>query len=126
MNGHFDITIDPARKLLRITLRGFFSAENVGEYLVAKNAALTRLNCRPNQHVTLVDVSASKLQSQDVVRAFQSTIADPRHQSRRIAIVTGSSLARMQVRRLLTRDNAGCFETIEEAEAWLIRPEHSA
>ena len=39
--------------------------------------------------------------------------------SRRIAVVTGSSLARMQVRRILSRNDAAFFDAEEDAEAWL-------
>lgn len=121
MRGTFDIAIEPRRKLLRVALAGFLSLDDVAEYLVVKNAALARLGAGPNQHVTLCDVSASLIQSQEVALAFQATLSDPRYMSRRIAFVTGSSLARMQLRRLVNRPGSACFETIAEAEEWLYR-----
>lgn len=121
MSDTFSIAIEPHRKLLRVTLVGFLSRDDVAAYLVAKNAALVQLGAGPNQHVTLCDVSKSTLQSQEVALEFQKSISDPRHMSRRIAFVTGSSLARMQVQRLLTRAGGACFDTIAEAEAWLFR-----
>ena len=40
--------------------------------------------------------------------------------SRRLAVVIDTVLGRMQVRRVLTRPNAACFASCEEAEAWLL------
>ncbi|MEC3910781.1 hypothetical protein U5A82_09945 [Sphingobium sp. CR2-8] len=40
--------------------------------------------------------------------------------SRKLAFITGSSLARMQARRILERDAVKCFETEAEALDWLM------
>ena len=122
MNPTYSMAIEPRRCLLRVTMSGFFALEDVAALEADRCRALDRLGCARNQHFTLVDVSACKLQPQDVVRAFQSALAKPRYMSRRIAFVTGSSLARMQVRRMLTRDDADFFDTVEAAEAWLFEP----
>lgn len=122
MNATYAVTIEPHRKLLRVKLGGFFGVSDVEALETEKRAALVRLNCGRNQHFTLVDVSDCKLQPQDVFGAFQAAIADPRHMARRIAFVTGSSLARMQVRRMLRRDDADIFDSVAAAEAWLFAP----
>ena len=123
MDPTYSVSIDRSRSLLRVTLGGFFGVQDVIALESEKRDALARLNCGRNQHYTLVDVSACKLQPQDVVGAFQVAIADPRFMSRRIAFVTESSLARMQVRRIVRRPDADIFETVAEAEAWLFEPE---
>lgn len=123
MSPTFSVTTDPARKLLRVILSGFFDLQDVAAVEVKKRAALVKLGCAQNEHITLVDVSACKLQPQDVVRAFKVAISDPRYMSRRIAFVTGSSLSRMQVRRMLDRDDAAFFDTVDAAEAWLFKGE---
>ena len=122
MGPTFSVSIDPRCKLLRVRLSGFFQVDDVAALEVEKRAALARLGTAPNDHVTLVDVSACKLQPQDVFRAFQAAIADPRYMARRIAFVTGDSLSRMQVRRMLTRDDADFFDHVDTAEAWLFEP----
>jgi hypothetical protein len=121
MNPTYEIMIEPARKLLRVTLSGFFEERDVESLEAAKIAALGRLGLAPNQHLTLVDVSSCKLQPQDVVRAVQSAINDPRYMAKRIAVVIGTSPARMQVRRVLLRDDAAFFDTTEAAETWLFQ-----
>jgi hypothetical protein len=85
----------------------------------ARSRAHAELTCPPNRHVTLVDVSALKLQAQAVLPAFMTQIADPALRSRRLAFVVGGSLARMQVRRVTVRDDLFTATTIAEAEAYL-------
>jgi hypothetical protein len=129
MDPTYAITIEPERKLLRIVMSGFFAFENAAQLEIDRHAALVRLGCARNQHVTLVDVTACKLQPQDVVLAFQVALANPRYMSRRIALVTGNSGVRMQVRRVTTPSHANFFETTEAAEAWLfeeVRPDARA
>jgi len=122
MNPTYTMAIEPQRCLLRVTMSGFFALKNVAALEADRRKALARLGCARNTHYTLVDVSACKLQPQEVVGAFQSALADTRFMSRRIAFVTGSSLARMQVRRMMTRDDADFFDTVKDAEAWLFEP----
>lgn len=121
MPGNYEIGIDREHKMLLVTLRGFLSIDDIPSYLTTKNRALHELNCGRNQHVTLCDVSTCDIQSQDVMQKFKESIADPRYASKRIAFVTGSTLARLQVRRILTREGASCFDTPTEARAWLLR-----
>ena len=121
MSPRFEITIDRQRGLLKIVLGGFFGIQDVAEYVDAKSIAIRRLGCKPNQHLTLCDVTACNLQAQEVVKAFKATLDDPRHMSRRLAVVVGDALARMQVRRILTRTDAACFQDSASAEDWLFR-----
>lgn len=119
MNTGYTIETDKARGRMTLTLSGFFSEDDVALFTKERTAAQAALRCAPNQHLTLCDVSGCRLQSAAVVEAFTRIIGDPRAMSRRIAFVVGSSLARMQVRRMLVRDNAACFEDRASAEAWL-------
>lgn len=122
MSPTYTVSIDRSRKLLRVSLGGFFSVSDVVALERDKRAALAELNCGRNRHFSLIDVSECKLQPQDVVAAFQVAIADQRYMARKIAFVTESSLARMQVRRIVRRDDADIFQTIADAEAWLFEP----
>ena len=55
-----------------------------------------------------------------MIGMFQQLLHSSEKRSRRMAFVIGSSLARMQVRRILAeRPDAGVFENAHEAEAWL-------
>jgi hypothetical protein len=119
MTATHDIQLDPVRKLLTLTLTGFFDVSYVAIIREAIVEGIGKLGCPPNRHITLVNISDSKLQAQDSVAAFGAIIVDPRIMSRRLAVVVGTSLARMQIRRILKRDDAECFETVAAARLWL-------
>jgi len=120
MQSEFNITVDPDRDLVRMTLRGFFEKADIERFLVARDKAHRELRCAPNQHATLVDIRDMKIQSQDIVAAFRNVLANPEHQSRRLAFVIASTLARMQVIRAVDEREARYFGTMEEAEAWVL------
>lgn len=126
MDAGYTINVDPARDLLEFTLTGFFAPEDVARFAADKKAAYARLTCPRNGHLTLVDVSDCKIQPQSVVDAFRQVLADPNHQARRLAFVTGSSLARMQVRRLAEHRALRYFEDRASARVWLFSAEAEA
>jgi sulfite reductase beta subunit-like hemoprotein len=119
MDANFAFDVDPRRDLVRITMSGFFQPADIVRYERARELAFARLRCAPNRHLTLCDVSAMKIQTQDVVNEFARLVADPRFVSRRMAFVTGSSLARLQTRRVAERDTIAYFSDLAAAEAWL-------
>lgn len=119
MTATHDIQLDPVRKLLTLTLTGFFDVSYVAQIRADIVEGIAKLGCPPNRHITLVNISDSKLQAQDSVAAFGDIITDPTIMSRRLAVVVGSSLARMQVRRIMKRDDAECFDNIAAARLWL-------
>lgn len=120
MGAIYKVETDPVNNIVRHHLAGFFEPVDVENYVAARNAAHRLLTCGPNQHVTLVDVREIKIQPQDVVKAFGGVLADPRHQSRKLAFVVALSLARMQLLRATATRNAQYFGSIKEAEAWLM------
>ncbi|MEG8041203.1 STAS/SEC14 domain-containing protein [Sphingomonas sp. LR60] len=111
--------VEPHRDLVRITLAGFFTPDDVERFVAARDAAHRQLRCGPNAHVTLVDMRAMQIQSQETVTAFQQVLADPRHTSRRLAFVVARSLARLQIKRAASEREAAYFTAVDEAEAWV-------
>ena len=124
MSASYNIAVDRFRKLLEVTLTGFFSPADAGRVIQEIRESISGLPGPANSHVTLVDVRQLKLQPQDVIAAVAGQIANPRYRSRRLAFVVGSSVARMQVRRLLIRDEVGVFEDPDEAKRWLASADH--
>lgn len=118
----FSVTVDPARDLVRITLSGFLTAGITAEFLRARNEAHRRLRCGPNEHATVADIRGLAIQAQDLVTRFQSVLSDPAYRSRRLAIVTPSSLARLQAQRAAGNRDARFFADLEEAEVWALEP----
>jgi hypothetical protein len=123
MLANFSIDVNPARDLVAIRMSGFFAAADIERFLAARAAAHARLRCGPNQHVTLNDLTAMKVQSQEAVAAFAAMLSAPAYRSRRLAFVVSRTLARTQLLRALNGRDARCFEDSAAAEAWLFAPE---
>jgi len=119
MAAQFTVRAEPSRDLIRITMSGFFSPDDIQAFCTARAAEHARLTCGPNQHVTLNDLRAMKVQAQDVVAAYQDLLADPAYRSRKLAFVVDRTLARSQLMRALNGRTARCFENRVEAEQWL-------
>lgn len=120
MAGSYSFDIDERRDLVLMTLGGFFTIEEIAAFDQARGAAYQRLRCAPNQHVTLIDMRATVIQSQEAVDAFTKSISEPSTKSRKVAFVVSKSLARLQVKRVAAQRDAAYFTTLEEAEAWLL------
>ena len=119
MNAHYSFQVDRARDLVRIQMGGLFASADIAAFLEARRLAHAELRCAPNQHLTLNDVRGMKIQPQEGVAAFRLMLSDPAYQSRRLAFVASQTLARSQLMRALADRDARCFDTVEEAEAWL-------
>lgn len=119
MSADFTIDVEPLRDLVRIRMGGFFTSDDIDAFLAERARAHSRLTCGPNQHLTLNDLRAMKIQAQDSVEMFRAMLADPAYRSRRLAFVIGQTLARTQLQRALDRRTARCFDDPWAAEAWL-------
>ena len=120
MKAEYDIDVDIAHDLVRITMSGFFSEREIADFVDARNRAHALLRCGPHEHVTLVDIRHMRIQSQESVVQFQKVLNNPERTSRRLAFVTAQSLARLQVRRAADGREARYFSDPAEAEAWLL------
>jgi len=118
MNAMYQIVPERERNLIRVTMAGFFSKEEVAAFGKDYREALAEL-LSPG-HLTLVDIREMKIQSQEVVAAFSSHMASPGIQSHKLAFVCSSSLARLQAQRLTDRENVEFFDLLDEAEQWLL------
>lgn len=123
MDGSFDIRVDSARHLVTMRLTGFFTPETFDRFKAERAVAFTALRCGPNQHLSLTDVREVQIQSQDIVSAFGQVLADPAYRSKRLAFVTPTSLARMQLHRVISQRADGstrCFTDPVAAEHWVL------
>ena len=120
MKPNFAFEVEPDRNLVRIWLGGFFSPTDVAAFVKERDRAHQRLRCGPNQHVTLVDIREMAIQPQESVAAFQQMLSNPAVTSRKLAFVITRSLARMQIKRAAASRDAAYFESVEDAERWLL------
>lgn len=126
MDASFTFELDRPRGLIRIAMSGLFTPECVARFLAARHEAHAALGCPRNQHLTLNDVRAMKIQPQQTVAAFHELLADPAYRSRRLAFVAGPTLARGQLMRASAGRHSRCFGTVAQAEAWLFEDEAAA
>lgn len=115
----FSIRSEPACRLVRIKIDGMLTLADVTDLYHQEHAAVLAMGCKLGEHLALVDLTGCALQLQDVVAAFRTQIRSVA-QARKLALVTGASAVRMQARRILDRREAALFETIADAENWLL------
>jgi hypothetical protein len=118
----YTFELDRTRGLLRIALSGFWSTETVRDFTADQQAAVAALGCARGAHLVLTDLSDFKIQTQEVVKLCKEFIDGARNSSRRLALVGGDGLARIQSKRVLGRDDMRMFDTVREAEQWLFSP----
>ena len=121
MSATFSIHAEPERDLVRITMAGLFTPEDIADFYKARDVAHAKLKCRRNEHLTINDLRGMKIQPQESVAGFQQMLGAPEYRSRRLAFVIGRTLARSQLQRALANrgPDTRCFDTVAEAEAWL-------
>jgi hypothetical protein len=121
MAPRFTITADPALNLVTIIMGGFFAQPDIDAFERARDIAHRKLRCGPNQHLTLVDMRDMMIQSQEAIAGFQRVLNSPAAKSKRIAIITSQTLARMQVERAAVRRDVQYFSgELAEARQWLL------
>lgn len=102
---------------IQSAISGFLTVAEVREY-AANMLEVYHLHCRfaPTYRL-VIDASAAKIQSQDVIKAFEEHIAGfpP---AERVGVVVGRSLNRYQALRLLDRPHVNLCDLLEEAQQW--------
>lgn len=113
----YDIKVLGQLGLVHVTLSGMMSVEEVARYIAELKQAFARHKLE--QWSFLLDVTDCPIQQQDMLMAMGQHMATM-PKARSIGIVTGSSLARMQVRRLFTQPYARITSTVADARAWVL------
>ena len=126
MSDKFTFTIDHARGLVRISMRGFYTLKDVTAFFDARRRAHAELGLPPNAHLTLNDLRDMKIQAQEVILAFQQGLAVPEEKARKLAIVIDAAMAKAQANRAINSVDTRYFTEIEPAEAWLFADEPAA
>lgn len=122
----YDIVFRHDIKLLDIVWHGLFDNDGVAAYARDVKARFAREGFAPG-YLLRMDMSDSAVQPQDALAAFREHLGEglfPR--ASRIAIVTPSIIAKMQVRREMTQAYLRIFANADEALAWLLEPGDSA
>lgn len=112
------IEVDRLNELIEVRLGGMMPLDEVASYI----GELKRLFIahRLRSYAMVIDVSDCPIQSQDMIQAMGQHMATM-PKARALAIVTGSSLARMQVRRLFKQPYARITANQAEGRAWVLQ-----
>lgn len=115
----FKIAVLPEERLLQSTVRGFFSVPEVLGYAETMERAHRRHFRFSPAYRLVIDASETKIQSQEVLKAFSAHIASfpP---AERVGVVIGKSLNRFQMLRLLDRPHVRMVDAVAEAQDWAI------
>jgi hypothetical protein len=116
----YTIQSDPAQQLITVTMSGFLTVEEVQAFSDEEQGMVAALGWGSGEYLLLIRTEDATIQSQEVVAKFTDIVANSIYKAKRIAVVRGTSLTRLQTHRILsTRDNAAIFADGDEAEAWL-------
>ena len=115
----YAVAADPVSAVVRIHLSGFFDSQEVVRFWHEEQEVARAAFARHGAYDLLIETVGGGPQGQDVLDAFQRVVLESPVKARRIGIVSGSALLRMQIRRMLVSDKLQVFETTAEAEAWL-------
>lgn len=113
----YTIKVDRRLELVEASLAGMMSNQEVTAYVA--DLKLAFIAHRLQSYAMVIDVSDCPIQSQDMIQAMGRHMATM-PKARALAIVTGSSLARMQVRRLFKQPYARITATASEGRSWVL------
>ena len=116
----FTISVDHPHRLVRATLIGFFTPAEVKRFAREEQAAVETLECPKGEHRVLIDASQCQVHTREVAEAFARLASDPPIKARRIAVVANGTLHRIQTRRILDADRSAMFDTLADAERWIL------
>ena len=122
-NPH-SVEVDPARKLVVLTMSGVISPEDGAWMGEEVRAAVRSLGDAAGQHVTLYDFAEVPVVPQATLEQLRETFRNEaiKHLwARKLAIVTTTALGRMQAMRVKeVRPDLELFADREAALAWLL------
>lgn len=118
----FELSIDPARRHLRIVTNGLWTPDVTRRFGVALGSAVRALVAAgvPYGHLrTLIDPRAASIMPQELVDMLQAMAVAHGPASERIAILSGSMLQKLQYKRIAPQSVFGHFLDQAEALKWL-------
>ncbi len=116
----FRIIVDPAVKLVDITIQGFWTPADLARFDTVLRAMLVELSaagCPMGNQLTLFDTTAYNVQSQDIAAGMAALAGDPTIASRKVAVVVVSALLKLQAHR--AAPGYRTFDNHDAARAWL-------
>jgi hypothetical protein len=116
----FEVRYDPAARLLRWTMRGFWTMADVAAFAQSMRAATKPLGAPPHSYDGLCDSRDFPVQSGEVSAALgEIDRIGGAMRKGRFAIVVGSAMNKLQAQRTLKGEGIRVFLVLDDALAWL-------
>ena len=116
----YTLHYDRPRDLLDISWSGLFTPEDMAHYAADCRACWKRERFAEGYRLRIV-LSDDQPLPQETLAVLADAFADFPASSR-TAMVTGSAIARLQIRRTMMVPHMRIFDTADAALAWLITP----
>lgn len=114
----YTVRIDRVNGLVSVKLAGMMELAEVAAYIAELKRQFVAVGLR--DYAMVIDVTDMPIQSQETINAMaQHMVSMPK--ARAIAVVTGRSLAKMQIRRLFKQPYCRITPTVNEGLAWVLR-----
>ena len=121
----YSVDYDSQAGIVRMSVEGFWTRQTVEALSIDLLAVLSRVKASGRPVLVLSDAREFPVQSAEVGEAFAVMDAQAAKLRDRLAMVVGSTLGKMQARRAAGSD-IGFFDSMEEAEHWLLTGEECA
>ena len=113
----YHIHVDRAHSVLQATLSGMMTTDEVIAYIADLKQAVIANGLR--SYSMIIDVTRCPIQQQDMIQTMGNHMA-AMPKANALAVVVGSALARMQVRRLFAQPYSRIVANVEEGRAWVV------
>ncbi len=116
----FRVEYEPRANVLRLTVAGFWTPEDVSAFARAVGATTQQARAIRDDFDVIVDSLEFPVQANDVADLLTNVmVGGATSTSGRFAVVVGSQLNKMQAERTLVHPRLHVFLSLEEAQAWL-------
>ena len=117
----FTVTIDPAYRLMRIEVHGFWTLDTMRAYVAELSGKARALEERGGRRRILVDMSDYPIQSQAIAEAHASIINHGKTEMGAVtAVVMKSALSKLQAKRMARLAGHELFDDEPAAREWLL------
>ncbi|TPG53906.1 hypothetical protein [Sphingomonas glacialis] len=113
----YKITVDRGHALIKIEMRAMLDVADSARLVSELIAQITE--ARLESYALILDISQCPVQSQDMISAMGQHLTRMKR-VRAIAIVTGTMLARLQVRRIFSQPFTRFTSTYDEGLRWVL------
>lgn len=117
----YSVAYDSANGIIRMVVEGFWDVQTVDDFADEMMPMMALAKARSGRVFILSDARKFPVQSAEVGAAFGRSEATMGQLRDRMAMVVGSTLAKMQGERAVAGSSTAFFSSIEDAEAWLLK-----